>query len=615
MSKRKVKKFRSKAGKQVSKGVHANHAKGIETEELAKRQRYFEFFVVATLLVFGIYHSVLYFGHQVVPTSDWPAFVGTGHELLSFKLPTNFKRAPVLGLLQASLSYLVGGQHPDLTASWLLNGLLHPFNLILLWLVGKKIVGRPALWVAVIAIINPWSIQLLTDPIVETTLLFFVLLTFYFILKRSNWCYLLASITTMVRYEGVALILIAFVMDMIYCRSKQERIRALVYSATATVPLALWMVGTFLNWRSEGVGHYLNVLFSEEYTKLHDTGIETRTGVVKHMNVLWGVGFRPLLMPYVGAGKGFVEGLWSLSKILAAVSFFFGSIYGLCKRKWNILALLLFFIPYFLLHSQFQALLSRYYAPIFWIALLMCWFGLESFWKLIDRNGRVPKALVLVSQALVVIIAIIWLLSLIPYLSRISPMSTTSASLPYVTMVLVAVIFVARIFIYKFRHLLRELSILALTCLFIVSNQFALVRIVGNGQHNIEFKLLGDWYVTNAKPGEKLLTTLPHIARIFAPEHRDSFLWLGSIKAEGPSDFVIKCYAENISYVAWDSRLGFSPKDPYYKLWGVKNIAMLGKPRSIGAYEFVTQIQASRQRFINIFRLRRPSVEPAPQQE
>jgi len=252
-------------------------------------------------------------------------------------------------------------------------------------------------------------------------------------------------------------------------------------------------------------------------------------------------------------------------------------------------------------------MLARYYAPIFWIALLICWFGLQGFWKLIDRNGRAPKALVLISQALAVIIAITWLVSLIPYLSRTSRVSTTSASLPYVTMILVSIIFAVRIFIYKFRHLLRELSILALACLFIASNQFVLVQTVGNGQHNIEFKLLADWYVANAKPGEKLLTTLPHIARIFAPEHKDSFLWLGSIKAEKPSDFVRKCYAENISYVAWDSRLGFSPGDPYYKMWGLKNIAMLAEPRSIGVYEFITQKQASKRRFINVFRLRKPS--------
>jgi len=608
MGKRKVKKFRPKVGRRASKGASLDYAKEIDTEELAKREKYFEFFVAAVFLAFGIYHSVLYFGHQVVPTSDFPAFTHTGHELLSLKLPSSFKRAPVLGLLQASLSYLVGGQHPDLTAGWLLNGLLHPFNLILLWLVGKRIVGRSALWVAIIAIINPWSIQLLTDPIVETTLLFFVLLTFYFIFRRSSWCYLFASITTMVRYEGAALILAAFVMDMIHRQSKRERIRALLYSAIAAVPLVLWMSGTLLNWRSEGIGHYLSVLFSDKYTKLHDTGIEARTGLVKHMNVLWRVGFRPLLMPYAGAGKGFVEGLWGLSKILATVSFFFGSIYGLCKRKWNILALLLLFVPYFLVHARFQAMLARYYAPVFWIALLICWFGLQGFWKLIDRNGRAPKALVLISQALAVIIAIIWLVSLVPYLSRISRVSTTSASLPYVTMILVAIIFTVRIFIYKFRHLLRELSILSLACLFIVSNQFALVQTVGNGQHNIEFKLLADWYVANAKPGEKLLTTLPHIARIFAPEHSDSFLWLGSIKAEDPSDFVRKCYDENITYVTWDSRLGFSSGDPYYKLWGLKNIAMLAEPRSIGVYEFITQIQVSKRRFINVFRLRKLSL-------
>jgi len=366
----------------------------VELEELAGKERYFEFFLIGALLAFGIYQSVLYFGHKVVPISDFPDIVRTGHELLSFKIPTRFKQAPVVGILQALLSYLVGGQHPDLTAGWLLNAILHPLNLVLFWLVGKEIVGRSAIWFAIVAILNHWVIYMLTEPIIETSLLFFSLLTFYLIFKRSNWCYVLASITTMVRYEGAALILAALVMDLIYRKSRQERFRAFLYSMLAAIPLALWMLGTILTWKP-GTSHYLKVLFTKEYAKAFAQPVEGRTGLVLHMRLLWLVGFRPLLTPYSGTGEGFVEMLWKVSKTLAVVSFFFGSIYGLCKRRWKILALLLFFVPYFLLHAAYPYPLQRFHTSIFWIALLICLFGLQSSWKLVDKNGRVPKGLVL----------------------------------------------------------------------------------------------------------------------------------------------------------------------------------------------------------------------------
>ncbi len=170
-----------------------------------KRQSYLDIFAGAALFAFGAFQSILYFGHKVVPIGDFPDIVRVGHELLSFKMPSAFKIAPVVGLLQAGLSYLVGGQTPDLTAGWLLNAILHPFTVLLLWLIGKKVLGRSAVWFAIVAAINPWLIYMLREPLIETPLLFFVLLTTYLILMRSKWCYLTASITAMVRYEGAAL--------------------------------------------------------------------------------------------------------------------------------------------------------------------------------------------------------------------------------------------------------------------------------------------------------------------------------------------------------------------------------------------------------------------------
>ncbi len=572
----------------------------LEAEELAGREKFLEHFLIWAFLVFGIYQSILYFGHNVVPISDFPDIVRVGHDLLSFRLPVRFKQAPVVGILQALLSFVVGGQHPDLTAGWLLNAILHPLNLVLFYLVARQIIGRSAVWFAIIAILNSWVMYMLTEPIMETSLLFFSLLTFYLIFRRSSWSYVFASITTMVRYEGAALILAAFVIDMIYRRGKGERIRAFYYSALAAIPLALWMLGTFLTWGSEK-SHYLSVLFSRDYAKAFAQPVEQRTGLLLHIKLLWAFAFHPLFMLPASIGD-FTGMLWKLSQILAVVSFFFGSIYGLCKRRWEVLALLIFFVPYFLLHAFYPYPLQRFHTNIFWIALLLCLFGLQSSWKLIDGAVRLPKAIIITMQSLAAIVSIIWLIPLISYLPELSSISPRSVSIPFVAIALVGLVFAGRLYIYKLRSFSRELSILALLSLMIISNQFTLVRIIGDGQQDKEFKLLADWYIANAKPGEKMGVYMAGVVKIFAPKHEQDIVPLPAV--DSPAEFVNVCREQGITYVVWATREGLSDAHTGYRQFNLhKNIAHLQEPQSSGDYQFVTQISA-KDGYVNIFRLR-----------
>ncbi|RKY21436.1 MAG: hypothetical protein DRP62_07975, partial [Planctomycetota bacterium] len=87
MSKRKFRKSKPKIGRQVSRKTRVDSIKEIEPDQLAKRERYFEYFLVAMLLAFGIYQSILYFGHKIVPNSDFPAIIRVGYQILSFQIP------------------------------------------------------------------------------------------------------------------------------------------------------------------------------------------------------------------------------------------------------------------------------------------------------------------------------------------------------------------------------------------------------------------------------------------------------------------------------------------------------------------------------------------------
>jgi hypothetical protein len=574
------------------------------------RKKYLELFLFFLLLGFGIYHSIIYWAHQVVPHFDFTCFPAVGRQILSFKMP-DFKRVPLVGILQILLGKITDGRNPDFTGGWLLNSIAHSLTAVLLWLVGRKIIGRSAVWFAVIAIINPWGLQLLTEAIAETTLLFFIWLTFYFIFIRSKWAYLFAALTSMVRYEGAALILGAFVLDMLEGKNKKERILVFVYAAIASIPLTLWLLGTVLSSHELGTTHYFRV-FTKEYMTQFVSGAENRTGIVKHAGMLWQVGFYHLFLPSPQSSQAFAQSLMNSSKILVLVGFLFGSVYGLWNRQWKILVLLLFFVPYFLLHAAYPYPMQRYHATVFAIVLLVCIYGLQAFWKLINdkfiRQGRLPKGAIVISQLIVTIIALIWALGLSGFLSRLAMMSTASKSLPYVAILVVCVTFAVERFAYK-GGMLKEIVILALIILIIVSNQFAVAGIVGNGGRDMEFKYLADWYCQNAKKGEKLVTTAANLLAAMAPQYKDDFLEMDAfVDANSPAEFVEECYRKNITYVTWDSRIGLSPSDDYYKIWKIQNIAPLAAARDVGPYQFIAQLRANERRYINVYRLRAPPI-------
>jgi hypothetical protein len=620
LSRNKPKKFKSRRGpKHAAKAEVKVQGAVIEPEELARRQKYFDYLVAAGLFVFGVYQkyfdylvaaglfvfgvylSILYFGHTEVPISDFPDLFKVGQDILSFRLPSRFKQAPVLGMLQFTLSHFVSGEFPNLTAGWLLNAILYPFNLLLLWFVGKKIVGTSAIWIAIIAIINPWSIYLLTEPINETTLLFFMLMTYFFMFRRSRWSYLFASITTMVRYEGLALILACFVMDMIYAKSKRQRVMAFAYSAIAAVPFMLWMLGTILTWK-EGT-HYLSVFFSKKYSaEGFSQSTKDRTGLLLHMKLLWQVGFRPLFMT---GSKESLDMVWKLTEVFAVVGIFFGMLWGLIKKNWNILALLIFFVPYFILHARYPYPLQRFHSTIFPIALIICWFGWQNIWKLIDGKGRVPKVVSMVLQGLVLITGLIWFFTLIPYVSKMTQASPTSASVPYVAVGLGILIFAGRVYVYRSKQLLRELSILAVLCLIVFSNQFRLAGLVSTGQKEVEFKQLAQWYLGNTSPGKKMAIYSAGLVRIFAPERTEDIV--RPPKADNPQAFVRACLEEDLTYLVWATREGlYGPHTGYKQLKLDQNMAMLARPmKKIGPFEFVTQIGSER-KYVKVFRLLRP---------
>lgn len=498
--------------------------------------------------------------------------------------------------MQVPLSYLVNTAYPELTAGWLLNAILYPFNIVLIWLIGKKIIGKPAVWVAIIAAINPWTIEMLTQPIVEISLLFFILLSFYFISRRSKWAYLFAMMASMMRYEGALMIFIALAMDMIYTENKKQRVYSFLYAAVASVPIGLWILAIVIDSLAGG-----NIPYAADITAGRSEG---KFVFFEYIEMTWEAVFQHLFSLDPAVSEKSFSHLYILNRIIAAVLIVLGIIYSFIKRNWYILAMLMFLLPYLVIHALQGSILQRHIVAIGWMVLIICVYGLQTIWALINKDRRFPKPVVVSLQVFFLVVVLIWLLQLVEYLPKSKNISPNSVYVPYFAMLAAGFIFVLYRFAYKLKFFMPHLCVTILMFLIITCNQLTLALVMETGQDDIEFKMLAQWYVANAEPGEKMITTMSNLLSIFVPKYEDNFVHISSMQAENANDFIIECYEKNITYVAWDSRLGLLPKDTHFKRWNLDRIVFLVKPQDVGPYEFVTQLEASQRRYIHVFKLK-----------
>lgn len=577
-------------------------------------RRYLQCGVIVLLLLFGAYQSIIYYQHQPVPNSDFPAFSETTRPLLSFKLPGSFKRLPMLGLLHIAVGAVCPGPHPELTAGWIVNAVLHALTVLLLYRVGRHLLDEHAFYFAVLASINPWLLQLSYDPIAETAIVFFTLLTFDFLLRRSRWCYLFAMMASMVRYECTVLIPIAFCVDMVLSKPKKEKLVALLYAFGAGLPLILWLLGTALTWKAGSN--------SSSYLK-HFTKEETRVGL-KYWNLLWSTTFDPLLQvpSYVAAVFGKLKvtaqqqadslqqvanTLGVLIRVVTGLGLVAGLVVAAIRKNWKFWALFGFWIAYVGAHSMKNVTLDRYTIPVMWLTLLIAWFGLQSIsrWIANKAEANVPGFVRILALVIVLLVCLVWIAKLIPTLPATISMSHGSVSLVYVALSTVLIYLLVRWWLdQQNRDIFKSTVCLAACGLLLVSNQFQVVRVVGNGGKDAEFKELADWYIENAKSGERLITTMQPVVCLFVPEHKDNILHTGGGKAETFPEFINECYRRNITYAVWDSRLGLTPQDYYYKRWNLQRLAPLGQGKDVvGPFKLVKTIRQSKRRYLYIYEL------------
>ena len=293
-----------------------------------------------------------------------------------------------------------------------------------------------------------------------------------------------------------------------------------------------------------------------------------------------------------------------LIRIVTGIGFVTALVEAAIRKNWKFWALLGFWIAFVGIHSIRHATLDRYTVPVMWLTLLIVWFGLQSVGQWLSEKAKVPRFVKVLALAVTFLICLIWIVKLVTTLPATMAMSEDSVSLVYVSFSVVLVFLLLRWWQGQPQwDVIRSITCLTACSLLLVSNQFQVVRIVGNGGKDAEFRMLAEWYDENAEPGEKLMTTMYPVVILFVPDQKANILHLGGGGATTFPEFISECYRKNITYVAWDSRIGLTPQDSYYKKWNMQKVTPLGQGKDVGPFKLVKSIRRSQRRYLYIYKL------------
>lgn len=553
------------------------------------------------LLAFGIFKAIVLWGAYPIPNPDFPGFIASGKSLLAFQLPDNFKRAPAVGIFQVLLSRVLPVDNPELTAGWLLNAVLSVLNGILFYFIGRKFLGTMAAILAVVVMLNPWVLVAQVDPVAEMTMLFFIFLSFWLMMLESRWAYLTASIASMVRYECAALIGIAFVLDWLNCTSRRQRWTAVGWSAAASVPFLLWMLGTWMYWNptaSHYLKHYGHGNCIDEYlTCLSKSGFLFLFQWPPSVSA----GFFPRSSPVPASViQQSVQVVSYVVLSVAGIGIAASFVFSVLRRNAILLAIWTFILLYLPVHLFRAETQYRYTVPIAGLLLLLCCIG----WKdMLVALGRVslPRWIRVTLSVFITVVAMVWLINLAEILPGVNKWYLKGRWLPWAGLTVIVAVWILEWIHQERSGALWNLALSCLAGVAVVSVQFPAVSVVGNGSR-IEFKRLADWFLANAQPGERLADRYAGTLRLIVPARSDDFVNMTrELNSETLEQFVEKCYHLNIRYVAW------SPRGSAGSKRGLEAVGkVLAEPRDQGPLRFIHRIEVGPGHWINIFCLVRP---------
>jgi len=582
---------------------------------------------MAALAVYGIVKAAAYWGAYAVPNPDFPGFVRVGQALWSGQRPSSFKRGPVLGLVLVALGRVMDGD--VMRAGWWLNAVLSVANVVLVFLVARRLVGRAAPFVAILTMTNPLVIDSQVNPIAETLMIFLTLLTLWLVFRGSAWAYVAASVATMTRYECAMLILLAFLVDGFRSRSRRGWLRALACSAGASVPFLIWMICTAVYW-SPGQSHYI---------KNYGHGV----AIGNFLKYCWQIPFRlmvrwpgelrvdlaGLLPPAQAQAMGLmfqseteIQSLRSMVSLLngiTAVAMAAGlvcsAVAAVVRRHVGALVLWGFVVFYFLVHGLRAATVPRYVVPISWILVVLAVFGYGQGWRYLRRRWSARDSgagLPVVETALQVGVLLggaVWLVGLLRYVAWY-PSSRMVLGGNWVLLAgMLGLVVAGAAYWAAARGAARVGAVTAVVVggVLFCSYHGQAVKLVGNNAYYLEFKILMDWFQEHTAPGEKLASRWANTLEYVVPERRADLVAMQTLGADTLEGFIENCRKRGIRYVTWSTRGRAETRR------GLEAVApILEQPQSTGPLQFLDRIRLSEDRWINVFVLVPQSLGVAP---
>ena len=184
-----------------------------------------------------LWRNISYFA---VPDPDIFQYVYDGRYYARGQFPPSIQTPPLNSLLIAALSsLLVSYEYPEIIAAHTINAFATVISLLLLYHIGKKY----SPWIGIAS-----TIAMITTPTVlfsslniNTEVLFttFVLLTiFFYQRKRITLATIIASLSFLVRYEGLLLTGTVLIIDLLHVKKIKRTFR---FASIAVIPIASWV--------------------------------------------------------------------------------------------------------------------------------------------------------------------------------------------------------------------------------------------------------------------------------------------------------------------------------------------------------------------------------------
>jgi len=576
---------RKKIKKRRGKGTKAHKPAPLDTIGPDYNKRLATYLTVGLLVALGLIYSLHFLGHFVFPNPDFVAFLAIGRKWLHFQIPSSMKRAPLFSIITALVGYLFSAPDRNLFGTELYNAIMLPTVMVLIYLIGRKFLGKAAVWVALLACISPWMVRMSSQPLAELTLVALFAATCLCIRSHIKWAYLFAMLGSIARWDMAGLIPAVALVDLIRNRKWAKTI---IMTALASIPFGLCMIITWMQLRGQSGGaHYIQVLSKDRTFEMAADLRFYWSNICSFLNALMLQSSRP---GQVKSLEGLNSAVSTLTSLLLVIAFLGGSIVAVIKRRWEIIVMLLAGIPYVMVHAIYPYRLPRFCVPAAWAGLIIAAYGTITFWQWFVGKPK-PKFLIPVLQLIGTFIFVLWATKIAGILwvsKKAGTLTYAQGRCPVISQLTLisALVVVAGFFVLQLVRRRKPstgwLVVPAFLLLAVVSNATTTGFVMGDGQSNANFKRLGLWFLENAEDDDRMITTMPGWMPIYTGLPIERFEHMGNIRPLEAKDFpafIQECRKRNITLIAWDSRLAGRPNDRYYKEWGLDRIKVLGAPK------------------------------------